>query len=156
MVRRNLIRLFPIEYRINHWHPRFNFLENAKNLRLRIPSCFHDYLLYLFYRSLSFNVDLFSWGRSKSTVLTGQEERIFLILNELSGYFLKLLNDEELFKAKANNHNYYCGVFTDFLNDMNYPEETNQGQIISDFIAGMTDNFAMDCFQDLFVVQRVI
>jgi len=101
-------------------------------------------------------MDLFSGGRSKSTVLTGQEERIFLILNELFGYFLKLLNDEELFKAKANNHNYYCGVFTDFLNDMNYPEETNQGQIISDFIAGMTDNFAMDCFQDLFVVQRVI
>jgi len=92
----------------------------------------------------------------KSIVLTGQEERIFLILNELFGYFLKLLNDEELFKAKANNHNYYCGVFADFLDDMNYPEETNKGQIVSDFIAGMTDNFAMDCFEDLFVIQRVI
>lgn len=91
-----------------------------------------------------------------STALVGQEERIFLILNELFSYFLKLLNDEELFKAKTTNHDYYCRVFADFLDDMKYQPETNKGQKVSDFIAGMTDNFAMDCFVDLFVVQRVI
>ena len=40
-----------------------NLLENTKYLRLRIPSCFHDYLLYLFYRRLALKVDLFSGDR---------------------------------------------------------------------------------------------
>ena len=43
----------------------------------------------------------------KSSVLVGQEERIFLILNELFGYFLKLLSDDELLKAKTNNHDFF-------------------------------------------------
>ena len=92
----------------------------------------------------------------KSTVLIDQEERVFLILNELFDYFLKLLNDEELYKAKTTNHNYYCRVFADFLNDMNYLKETNRGQAVSDFIVGMTDNFTMDCFKDLFIVQQIV
>ncbi len=91
-----------------------------------------------------------------SKELIGQEERIFLILNELFCYFIKLLNDDELFEAKANNHDYYCRVFAVFLKDMKYPKEANQGQIASDFVTGMTDNFAMNCFEDLFTIQRVI
>jgi len=28
---------------INHWHPQLNLFKDAKYLRLRIPSCFHDF-----------------------------------------------------------------------------------------------------------------
>lgn len=91
-----------------------------------------------------------------SGALKGQEGRIYGILNELFKHFLKLPIRKALLDSKPNNQNYYTNVFKEFLNDMHYPVTTSKGQIVSDFIAGMTDNFAMACFQDLFEIQRVI
>jgi len=88
--------------------------------------------------------------------LKGQEKRIFGIMNGLFNHFLKLLARKELLDSKANNHNYYTNVFREFLKDMNYPRATRKEQKVVDFIAGMTDNFAMACFEDLFEIQRVI
>jgi dGTPase len=90
------------------------------------------------------------------TELKGQEKRIFGIINGLFNHFLKLLARKELLDSKANNHNYYTNVFKEFLKDMNYPRATSKEQKVIDFIAGMTDNFAMACFEDLFEIQRVI
>lgn len=88
--------------------------------------------------------------------LKGQEKRIFGIVNGLFNHFLKLLARKELLNSKANNHSYYTAVFREFLKDMNYPRATRKEQKVVDFIAGMTDNFAMACFEDLFEIKRVI
>ena len=53
---------------VNHRHSQLNFFENSEYLHLWIPSCFHDYLLYLFYRSLASKVDPFSGGRPESVL----------------------------------------------------------------------------------------
>jgi dGTPase len=93
-----------------------------------------------------------------SDELAGQRNRIFLILDELFNYFLEIqMNNKQLEKLRKGNHkNYPCEVFAIFLDDMEYPEETNKAQIASDFVSGMTDNFAMDCFKNLFHVRAVI
>lgn len=91
--------------------------------------------------------------------LTGQKERIYLIMNELFGYFLDILKDDNKYQnivTNKNYPNYPCKVFVIFLEDMEYPHNTNKGQIVSDFIVGMTDNFTLGCFENLFTVQSII
>ncbi len=90
--------------------------------------------------------------------LIGQDERIYLILNELFTYFLDILEDSNKLENLINGNypNYPCEVFAQFLKDMNYPDHTNKGQIVSDFVAGMTDNFALNCFESLFTVQSIV
>lgn len=90
--------------------------------------------------------------------LIGQDERIYLILNELFTYFLDILEDTNKLSQlnKRNYQNYPCEVFAQFLDDMKYPWNIKKGQIISDFVAGMTDNFALTCFEDLFYVKSII
>lgn len=39
---------------------------------------------------------------------------------------------------------------------MQYPNTMDRKQIVSDFIAGMTDRFALNCFEDLFQVKSVV
>lgn len=118
-----------------------------------------DYLQFSdrVYHALVKMKEIFNYKRIYSRVeLKGQGERIFGILNELFNHFLKLLTKKALLDSKANNHNYYTKAFKEFLKDMNYPPTTSKEQKVSDFIAGMTDNFAMACFEDLFEIQRVI
>jgi dGTPase len=93
--------------------------------------------------------------------LVGQEERIHLTLNELFGYFLAILEDSNKFNKIMAKHqtDYPCTVFADFLEDMKYPSSASyidEAQIVTDFIVGMTDNFALMCFQDLFHVKSII
>lgn len=91
-------------------------------------------------------------------ILAGQDKRIYLILSELFAYFLSVLEDSSLLgELRSGNYpNRPCKVFSQFLEDMKYPERPSRGQIISDFVAGMSDNFALDCFRDLFTVQAVV
>ena len=88
--------------------------------------------------------------------LKGQRKRIFGIINVLFNHFLNLLTHKALLDSKTNNHSDYIEVFKQFLTDMQYPSTTSKAQKVSDFIAGMTDNFAMACFEDLFEIKRVI
>lgn len=90
--------------------------------------------------------------------LAGQEERIYLMLNELFKYFLDILEDNNKLNQlnEGKYPNYPCAVFAQFLKDMEYPDSTNKGQIVTDFIVGMTDNFALSCFEDLFHVKSII
>jgi len=91
--------------------------------------------------------------------LTGQKERIYLMLNELFGYFLDILEDGNKYNNIVMNNdypNYPCKVFAIFLKDMEYPQNMNKRQIVSDFIVGMTDNFTLSCFQSLFYVQAIV
>jgi len=90
--------------------------------------------------------------------LKGQEERIYLILNELFDYFLETLNDNNKLDdiMNGNYYNYPCEVFAIYLKDIEYSDSMNKGQVVGDFIAGMTDNFALYCFENLFYVQAII
>jgi len=90
--------------------------------------------------------------------LAGQDKRIYLILSELFAYFLSVLEDASLLGelSSGNYPNRPCQVFSRFLEDMEYSAEINNGQIVSDFVAGMSDNFALNCFSDLFTVQAVV
>ncbi len=93
--------------------------------------------------------------------LVGQERRIYLTLNKLFGYFFDILDDSSKSSKTMGDHqtDYPCTVFAGFLKDMNYPSYTSytdKAQIVTDFIVGMTDNFALTCFEDLFHVQSMI
>ena len=93
--------------------------------------------------------------------LVGQERRVYLTLKELFGYFLDILEDSNKFSKIMGKHqtDYPRAVFADFLTDMKYPSYTSytdKAQIVTDFIVGMTDNFALTCFEDLFYVKSVI
>jgi len=90
--------------------------------------------------------------------LAGQQRRVHLTLNELFGYFLDILEDDNKFTKIMNERqtDYPCAVFADYLKYMNYPGCTPKIQIVTDFIVGMTDNFALMCFGELFHVKSVI
>jgi len=90
--------------------------------------------------------------------LKGQEERIYLILDQLFYYFLDILKDtskyNDLLEDKYSN--YPCEVFSTYLKDVKYSNSMNEGQVTGDFIVGMTDNFALNCFETLFSVRSII
>jgi len=90
--------------------------------------------------------------------LVGQDRRIYLTLKELFGYFLDILEDSNKFnKITTENQTESALIaFAQFMRDMQYPNDTNKAQIVTDFIAGMTDNFALTCFQELFQVKSII
>jgi dGTPase len=91
--------------------------------------------------------------------LIGQERRIYLILNELFEYFLDILKDSNKFSKIIDEPQTDLShkVFVEFLDDMKYhPDYTNKAQTVIDFIVGMTDNFALTCFEDLFHVKSII
>lgn len=90
--------------------------------------------------------------------ILSQKERIYLILNELFNYFLDILEDKTKYSKieSAEYPNESFRIFAEFLNDMNYSEHSSKGKITSDFIVGMTDNFAMHCFNSLFNIESVV
>ncbi|OGS36652.1 MAG: hypothetical protein A2293_09445 [Elusimicrobia bacterium RIFOXYB2_FULL_49_7] len=48
------------------------------------------------------------------------------------------------------------GVFFDFIKNINYTNETEDYEIVRDYIAGMTDNFALRTFNELFMPRSVV
>lgn len=89
--------------------------------------------------------------------LSGQKERIQLILEQLFGNFLNLLNGKKhiLLSGKfADKYPYQ--IFSEFLRGMDYDDGTDSTIIVSDFIAGMSDSFAMRSFEDLFYLKPII
>ena len=89
--------------------------------------------------------------------LSGQKERIQLILEQLFSNFLNLLNEQRdsLFSGKTKDR-YPYRIFSDFVQGMAYDEYTDNTIVVSDFIAGMSDSFAMRSFEDLFYVKPII
>lgn len=90
--------------------------------------------------------------------LVSQGERIYLTLNTLFEYFLDILeNSNKLDEIMSGIYpNYPCKVFATYLMDMEYSNDTNKGQTVSDFVVGMTDNFTLSCFESLFYVQAIV
>jgi dGTPase len=94
----------------------------------------------------------------KREELWGQKDRIHLVLHELFQYFLFSITDEtEFSRLRSKEYREYPSlVFGEFLSDMSYTQHTAKEQMVIDFIAGMTDNFAMSCFESLFHVKSVV
>lgn len=90
----------------------------------------------------------------QSKKLTSQTNRIHLILEELFDLFYETLQKTRGDTPRKDDYNggNTFQVFFEFLDDMGYPDETSNAQIVSDFISGMTDNFALRAFEYLFLV----
>ncbi|MCR4435685.1 MAG: HD domain-containing protein [Clostridiales bacterium] len=72
--------------------------------------------------------------------------------NTLEGLFFNLLeNTEDLEKMKNSEMKIYQ-KFYNFIQDIGYTEEDTNEQKVIDFIAGMTDNFALSCFDEIYWV----
>ena len=48
---------------------------------------------------------------------------------------------------------FHLKVFLDFLSKMKYGEDEPDERIVLDFVAGMTDNFALECYNSLFPIR---
>jgi dGTPase len=91
--------------------------------------------------------------------LSEQEKRIFLILNNLFNYFLDYVSDKQKYYELLSGKypNYQTEILGSYLRDMDIAYDENQlPRTISDFIAGMTDNFALNCFNELFTINRFV
>lgn len=85
--------------------------------------------------------------------ITGQFDRIEQMLYDIFYLFLEVVEYSKRGKIKPRRyHGEAIIVFYEFLHDMNYsPREPNK-QIVSDFVAGMTDIYATRVYQEMFLV----
>jgi len=111
---------------------------------------FSDRLFPSYIALLDFNIR----NIYESKKLTSQYKRIHMILKDLFDLFYEVTKRTRHHKEKRDNYNGgdMYKVFYQFLDDMGYPNKTPDAQIVSDFISGMTDNFAIRAFQELFIV----
>jgi dGTP triphosphohydrolase len=47
-------------------------------------------------------------------------------------------------------------VFFDFCKNINYTTDTEDYEIVTDYVAGMTDNFALRSFSELFMPKAIV
>jgi dGTPase len=100
----------------------------------------------LFYQ---FNID----NIYKNKIITGQINRIEQMLYDIFYLFLEVVKDSK--RGKRNSKLYHgeaIDVFYEFLRDMNYLPAEPDAQIVSDFVAGMTDIYATRVYQEMFLV----
>ena len=89
----------------------------------------------------------------ESRKLTSQCHRIHQIMTDLFDVFYEVTQRTKRGQKKKDQYDgYVYEVFHEFLDDMQYPDEEVDAQIVSDFVAGMTDNFALRAFQELFLI----
>ena len=92
-----------------------------------------------------------------SRKLTSQSHRIRIILKNLFDLFYEVTQKTKCGQGKRDLYDGYMHkVFYEFLDDMQYSDEEADAQIVSDFVTGMTDNFALRAFQELFFVSSPV
>jgi dGTPase len=70
--------------------------------------------------------------------------------NVLEGLFFDLLeNIKDIERLKSREQKVYR-KFINFIKDIGYSKEDTDEQKVVDFIAGMTDNFALSCFDEIY------
>lgn len=120
----------------------------VKNSENKNSICFSDEVAKMVKKLKDYNYKNIYYNSK----LQDQERRIELIYSELFRFFLNVSNQ----KQARQRQGYYYDVFRDFMSDMQYPNTVDKKQIVNDFIAGMTDRFALSCFEDLFQVKPVV
>lgn len=89
----------------------------------------------------------------KNKRIRDQYRRIEQMLHDLFYHFLEVTEETERGKRNRKIHRgNSVEVFYEFLEDMQYAPEEPDAQIVSDFVAGMTDTFATRSYQELFLV----
>lgn len=72
--------------------------------------------------------------------------------NVTEGLFFSLLEKlKDIEKLKTSDTKVYR-MFSDYIQDIGYGENEPDEQKVVDFIAGMTDNFALGCFEEIYWV----
>jgi len=70
--------------------------------------------------------------------------------NIIEGLFLNLLESlKDIDKLKSSELKIYR-MFYNFIQDTGYEKEDTNEQKVVDFVAGMTDNFALSCFDEMY------
>jgi dGTPase len=68
----------------------------------------------------------------------------------MEGLFTNLLESlRDIEKLKSNELKVYR-KFYNFLQDIGYGDEDSDEQKVVDFVAGMTDNFAAACYEEIY------
>lgn len=70
--------------------------------------------------------------------------------NTLEGLFDSLLNSLSDFERLQTNENKVYRMFYNFIADKAYDKSESDAQKVIDFIAGMTDQFAQSCFEEIY------
>jgi len=96
-----------------------------------------------------FNID----NIYRNRLILGQFRRIDQMLSDIFNFFLEVTEET---KRGTKNRTKYRGtaidVFCEFLKDMEYSGDESDAQIVSDFVAGMTDTYATRIYQEMFLV----
>lgn len=96
-----------------------------------------------------FNVD----NIYRSPLIVDQCDRIDQMLSDLFYFFLEVTQETKRgTENKERRRGTVLDVFFEFLDDMEYSQEERDAQIVSDFMAGMTDTYATRVYQDLFLL----
>jgi len=108
----------------------------------KVFSCICD--LYEFSRKYIYNCDHIS----------RQKVRAEKIIGDLFTEFLRVLNNSDRgqnsgFRKECKEKAYQ--VFFGFLDMMQYDQSTSPAQIVLDYVAGMTDNFALRSYDEIFL-----
>jgi len=96
-----------------------------------------------------FNID----NIYENKIITGQIERIEQMLYDIFYLFLEVVECSKRGKSRPRRYRGEAiNVFYEFLDDMKYLPQESDEQIISDFVAGMTDIYATRVYQEMFLV----
>lgn len=86
----------------------------------------------------------------KSNQLTSQFTYIDRMIEDLFNEFIEVTSKTERGRKNTKNYTEFpYQVFFDFIKSMKYTEDETEGQIVVDYIAHMTDNFALQSFQKI-------
>jgi len=88
-------------------------------------------------------------------------ERVDHIIESLFNEFIDILirthgGKEKGEREKLMRLSPLLSVFFDFCKNINYNANTEDYQIVTDYIAGMTDNFALRSFNELFMPRAIV
>jgi len=124
----------------------YDIVQNSKNIDAIVLSDEVYSALKSFYK---FNID----NIYNNPIITRQVERMEQMLFDIFYLFLDVVQFSKRGIKKVRRYRGEAiNVFYEFLDDMEYsPEESNE-QIISDFVAGMTDMYATRVYQEMFLV----
>ena len=89
----------------------------------------------------------------ENKLITNQIDRIDQMLTDI--FYLLLEVTQESRRGKVHKRKYKgdsIEVFYEFLEEMQYTAEEPDAQIVSDFIAGMTDVYATRVYQEMFLL----
>lgn len=79
-------------------------------------------------------------------------------IKDLFEHLLEDINKSRRFQDMSifPEHSPVYNVFKSFIEKVGYNEEDKNEQIVIDFIAGFTDNFVINCLEDIFVPKYIV